>query len=143
MAGDEVTNGTGNVAPLKLGERPVHLGLGGAATPQPVFTGIEWYADYIARTAADGLEGRLVSLYDFSCDWDSWEMHPAGDEVVVCVAGAIVVTQELPDGTIREVRLAGGDYAINPPGTWHTADIASHATVLFITAGSGTQHRPR
>ena len=132
-----------HVAPLSLNERPIHLGLGAVATPQPVFTGMAWYADYIARTAADGDEGRLVSFYEFTCDWDSWEMHPAGDEVVVCVAGEMVVTQELPDGTIQQVTLGPGDYAINPPGTWHTADIAAHATALFITAGSGTQHRPR
>ncbi len=32
---------------------------------------------------------------------------------------------------------------INPPGVWHTADIADHAQGLFITAGMGTQNRPR
>jgi quercetin dioxygenase-like cupin family protein len=41
------------------------------------------------------------------------------------------------------ITLAAGDYAINPPGVWHTADVASPATVLFITSGVGTQHRPR
>ena len=128
---------------LSLAERPIHLGLGAVATPQPPFTGMEWYADYALRTASDGEEGRLVSLYSFTQDWDSWEMHPAGDEVVVCVAGAMVVWQELADGTARQVTLNAGDYAINPPGAWHTADIASHATALFITAGIGTQHRPR
>jgi mannose-6-phosphate isomerase-like protein (cupin superfamily) len=134
---------TGGTPPLRLSEQPVHLGLGARAVPQPAFTGMEWYADYAARTAADGDEGRLVSLYAFAQDWDSWEMHPAGDEVVVCVAGEMTVTQELPDGIVRQVTLAAGDYAINAPGVWHTADIAAHATVLFITAGIGTQHRPR
>jgi len=36
-----------------------------------------------------------------------------------------------------------GDYAINPRGVWHMADVAGHATTLFITAGVGTEHRPR
>ena len=48
-----------------------------------------------------------------------------------------------------------GQYAVNDPGTWHTADVfeiarrrartVAHggATALFITAGPDTQHRPR
>ncbi len=32
---------------------------------------------------------------------------------------------------------------INEPGVWHTADVESTATALFITAGLGTEHRPR
>ena len=39
--------------------------------------------------------------------------------------------------------LQAGEYAINPPGTWHTADVDHEATGLFITAGMGTEHRPR
>jgi quercetin dioxygenase-like cupin family protein len=70
-------------------------------------------------------------------------MHPAGDELVVCVAGTITLIQEAPDGTRASVALGAGEYAINPPGTWHTADVAEPATVLFITAGLGTEHRPR
>jgi len=41
------------------------------------------------------------------------------------------------------VPLAAGEYAINPPGVWHTADVTETATAIFITAGEGTQHRPR
>ena len=122
---------------------PIHLGLGAKAEVQPDFTGMEWYADYGARVAADGAEGRLVSLYRFDQSWVSWEMHPAGDEVVVCTSGAITLHQQLPDGSLATVTLAPGDYCINPPGVWHTADVAGEATVLFITAGLGTEHRPR
>jgi len=41
------------------------------------------------------------------------------------------------------VLLNAGQYAINAPGVWHTADVSGKATALFITAGMGTQHRPR
>jgi hypothetical protein len=51
--------------------------------------------------------------------------------------------QEHADGTTATVTLQAGEYAINPPGTWHTADIDGEATGDFITAGMGTQHRPR
>jgi len=40
------------------------------------------YAAYAERHAADGAEGRLVSMYKFNESWTSWERHPSGDEVV-------------------------------------------------------------
>ena len=127
----------------RLDEHFIHLGLGARAEVLPPFTGMEWYADYGARAAADGAEGRLVSQYSFTEDWSSWEMHPAGAEVVICTAGAMVLVQEHPNGQRETVALAAGEYAINPPGVWHTANVAEAATAIFITAGEGTQHRPR
>jgi uncharacterized cupin superfamily protein len=132
---------------LPLGRFPLHLGLGASAVPQPEFTGPdqtagEWYAAYAERTAADGVEGRLVSCYTFDESWTSWEMHPAGAEAVFCVTGEIVLVQEI-EGEERRTTLRAGDYAVNPPGVWHTADLTQSATVLFITAGLGTEHRPR
>ncbi len=128
-----------------LSDRYIHLGLGATASVEPPFTGMAWYEDYGARHAADGAEGRLVSQYDFAESWDSWEMHPAGAEVVICTGGAITLIQESADGHQDRVTLGPGDYALNPPGTWHTADVASGetASAIFITAGEGTQHRPR
>nr|WP_294848521.1 cupin domain-containing protein [uncultured Sphingomonas sp.] len=122
---------------------PVHLGLGATATAQPEFNGLEWYEGYAQRVASDGREGRLVSMYRFDDSWDSWEMHPAGDELVLCVEGAMTLHQELADGETQTVTLGPGDYAINPPGVWHTADVVGSAAAVFITAGEGTQHRPR
>ena len=129
--------------PRKLSENPIHLGLGATAEAQPPFTGMDWYEEYGRRNAADGAEGRLVSMHSFSESWGSWEMHPRGHEVVVCTAGEITLVQEYPDGRVERLTLAPGDYAINVPGVWHTADVAGQATALFITAGEGTQHRSR
>ena len=129
---------------LTLGTRPIHLGLGAKSVPQPEFTGgMEWYGEYEQRNSSDGAEGRLVSQHRFSEDWDMWEMHPHGDEVVICTHGLIVLHQQQRDGEVETVTLGPGDYAINGPGVWHTADIADSATAIFITAGKGTQHRPR
>lgn len=129
---------------VSLERFPIHLGLGAKAVQLPEFTGgMAWYERYGADHAADGNEGRLVSMFTFTGDWESWEMHPAGDEVVICISGAMTIHQELADGTPRTVTIGAGEYAINPPGAWHTADIAGEATALFITAGEGTQHRPR
>jgi mannose-6-phosphate isomerase-like protein (cupin superfamily) len=129
--------------PPDLRTCPVHLGLGARAEQQPAFTGMEWYAAYAARTALDGAEGRLVSMHDFAESWTSWEMHPVGDELVVCLAGEITLHQELRDGTERTVTITAGQYAINPAGAWHTADVPGPASALFVTAGEGTEHRPR
>jgi quercetin dioxygenase-like cupin family protein len=127
----------------RLEERPIHLGLGATAVAEPPFTGMDWYAGYGERHAGDGAEGRLVSMYTFTESWDSWEVHPAGAEVVLCLEGAMTLHQEHADGTAETVTIGAGEYAINPPGTWHTADIDGPATALFITAGLGTEHRPR
>jgi quercetin dioxygenase-like cupin family protein len=126
-----------------LPDQPAHLGLGATVAVEPPFTGMAWYAAYGERHAADGTEGRLVSMYEFTESWDSWEMHPNGAEMVVCTAGRITLVQEFPDGRVDRVTLGPGDYAVNPPGVWHTADIDAPCTALFITAGLGTEHRPR
>jgi quercetin dioxygenase-like cupin family protein len=128
--------------PLSLDRFPIHLGPGARAVVEPEFTGMEWYAAYIERHAADGAEGRVVSVTSTTTNWTSWEKHPAGEEAVICIAGEMTLHQELPGGT-EAVTLRAGDYAINPRGVWHTADIAHQATALFITPGWGTEHRPR
>ncbi len=125
-----------------LSRFPVHLGLGATAVSEPEFNGMEFYAGYMARHADDGKEGRLVSMHTFAKSWDVWEMHPEGGEVVLCTAGEITLVQEL-DGKAVRTTLAAGQYAINEPGVWHTADVDAPATAVFITAGLGTQHRPR
>ena len=123
---------------------PVHLGRGATATAEPAFSGVmEWYADYAIRHAGDGAEGRLISLFQFSENWTTWEMHPHGDEVVICVRGRITLQQQADDGAITRIALSENDYAINAPGVWHTADVTGDATALFITAGLDTQVRPR
>lgn len=123
---------------------PVHLGRAGRAVAAPEFTGdMAWYGAYEARHGDDGADGRLVSQFTFTRDWDSWEMHPHGEEVVICTAGSLVLHQEFPDGHTAMVTLSAGDYAINPAGVWHTADVGETATAVFITAGLGTEHRPR
>lgn len=129
---------------MNIAVNPIHLGLGATACAEPAFTGsMDWYAGYVERHRSDGFEGRLVSLFTFKDPWDMWEMHPNGAEVVLCVSGSITLHQERPDGSRHAVALGPSEYAINEPGTWHTADVSGEATALFITAGVGTQHRPR
>jgi quercetin dioxygenase-like cupin family protein len=126
-----------------LRERPVHLGLGATVVPQPTLTGdVDWYQDYEVRNVSDGAEGRLVTMHSFTEPWDSWEVHPFGEELVVCLEGAVTLHQEFV-GEIRSATIRAGEAVINPRGIWHTADVAGAATALFITAGTGTENRPR
>jgi hypothetical protein len=127
---------------FSLREFPAHLGLGATVVREARFSGMDFYDGYGQRHASDGVEGRLVSMHSFDTPWDSWEMHPLGAELVVCTAGLIVLHQEI-DGRVRKSTLRPGDAVINPPGAWHTADVDGLCTALFITAGMGTQHRPR
>lgn len=127
-----------------LRRHPIHLGMGATADVEPEHTGdMSWYGGYAERHADDGAEGRLVALHSFDAPWDSWEMHPNGSEVVLCLDGAITLHQEHPDGSTDTVALTAGQYTVNAPGVWHTADVDGSATALFITAGLGTEHRPR
>jgi quercetin dioxygenase-like cupin family protein len=127
-----------------MNKNPVHLGLGATAVVEPEMTGdMEWYGGYAERHGGDGAEGRLVSLFTFTEPWTMWEMHPKGTEVVMCTAGEMTLIQELADGTHDAVKISAGEFVINPPGVWHTADVDGTATALFITAGEGTEHRPR
>ncbi|NNC81142.1 MAG: cupin domain-containing protein [Acidimicrobiales bacterium] len=130
--------------PHDLQRTPLHLGLGATTDVEPIFTGnLSWYEGYGERHAADGVEGRLVAMHTFTEPWDAWEMHPLGSEVVLVTAGTITLIQDV-DGEEHRVDLQAGQCAINEPGTWHTADLPNgEATALFITAGEGTQHRPR
>lgn len=122
---------------------PIHLGMGAKAVAEPRFTGMEWYGSYEQRHGDDLEEGRLVSLFRFEESWDSWEMHPQGEEVVCVVQGHMTLRQELPGGSNQEYELGPGDYAINPRGVWHTADADAPVVALFITPGKGTTNRPR
>src|SRR5262245_23242670 len=128
--------------PMNLAQNPIHLGLDASAASEPTFTGPEWYEAYVARHTGDGKEGRLVSMYTFTSPWTSWEVHPNGTEVVLCTAGKMTLVQEM-DGRHVRTTIAAGEYAINPPGVWHTADVTRSATAVFITPGVGTQIRER
>jgi hypothetical protein len=128
---------------IDLSKIPVHLGLGATIQVLEPFTGeMSWYERYGEQVAADGAEGRLVTIHSFDEPWDNWEVHPEGHELVLCLEGRITLHQER-DGQVTQVTLEPYQAATNDPGVWHTADVDGRATALFITAGKGTSHRPR
>ena len=102
-------------------------------------------AQFWEELAAGGFpqleQGRLMSAFSFSEPWTSWERHPAGEELVMLLAGeATVVLEE--DGAQREFTLhQPGAFVLVPRNTWHTARTNVPTTMLFLTPGAGTEHR--
>jgi quercetin dioxygenase-like cupin family protein len=128
---------------IDLTTTPIHLGRGSRAMP---VAGFAWDPDvleaYSAAVAGDGVEGRMVVLFDSSGAGDHWERHPAGDEVVICLSGRMTVIRNV-DGEDDPVELGPGDAMINPQGVWHAVDVDESARFMTITPGAGTEHRPR
>ncbi|MBZ0135269.1 MAG: cupin domain-containing protein [Planctomycetes bacterium] len=85
-------------------------------------------------------DGRLVSGFEMSADWDHWENHPAGDEVLILVSGEMTILLEEETG-VREWRLGPGSTCVIPRGVWHTAKIPLPCQLIAITPGRGTRHR--
>ena len=119
----------------------VHLGPDGTAIPLPVTE--TFWQDLTSGAFDHHGPGRLVSTYRFNADWNGWEKHPAGEEFIVLLQGSIEFVLEV-NGRHEHVTLhAPGEFTLVPRDTWHTANVAKEAMVLFVTAGDGTQHRPR
>jgi len=119
----------------------IHLGPDGTSVPLPVTEKI--WEELGAGEQGQFANGRLVSQIAFDADWPAWEMHPAGEEVVCLLSGAVDLVLD-GEGGRRTVSLRRpGSFVIVPRGTWHTADVHGASTMLFITPGDGTQHRPR
>lgn len=125
---------------LQLRSTYLHLGGTHEVTPLPVTD--SFWPDLMGGAFDHLGAGRLVTLIDFARDWDTWEMHPNGEEVVCLVSGEVDAVLETADGE-RALPLRGaGAFVVIPRGTWHTLRVRTAGAGLFITAGEGTEHRP-
>jgi quercetin dioxygenase-like cupin family protein len=107
----------------------------------PVTVSATLYDELDARF--DGFKGRLlVSTHDFDQDWPTWEMHPAGDEIVSLLRGESRLILERESGQEVIHLQHPGAFAIVPKGIWHTARTSVSTRMLFVTPGEGTQNRP-
>jgi len=115
----------------------VQLEDGPGARPVPV-TESFWRE---IESRADLAEGRLVAVFPQRESWPIWERHPAGDEIVCLLSGAIDLILDEPGGE-RIIELRGRVACIVPRGVWHRAIVHKAGDALFITRGAGTEHRP-
>jgi hypothetical protein len=74
-------------------------------------------------------------------DRPTWEMHPAGDEVVGLLSGRVDLVMEDGDRECS-IALAGRAAVIVLQGVWHRALVYEPCDMLFTTRGAGTRHRP-
>jgi oxalate decarboxylase/phosphoglucose isomerase-like protein (cupin superfamily) len=87
-------------------------------------------------------QGRLMSAFAFSEPWPTWERHPAGEELVMLLSGAATLLLE-ESGREHALQLSEpGAYVLVPQNVWHTARTTVPTTMLFLTPGAGTEHRP-
>lgn len=101
----------------------------------------QFWSDLLSGARPELDQGRLISAFSFSQDWPSWERHPAGEELVMLLAGSTRLLLEEATGE-RELLLDRvGAYALVPRGVWHTARTTVATTLLFLTPGAGTEHR--
>lgn len=122
---------------------PIHLGRGSRAVAVAGFAfEPATLQAYAAAVGDDGDEGRMIMLFDGTASGGDWERHPAGDEVVLCVAGRVSVIRDLPGDGAR-VELGAGDATVNPRGVWHVVEADRSARFVTVTPGIGTEHRPR
>jgi mannose-6-phosphate isomerase-like protein (cupin superfamily) len=129
------------IGPFRAVDTYLHLGPDGSSVPLEV--NASFWEDLTSGAFEHLGPGRLVSTYDFNANWESWERHPAGEEVVVLISGALEFVLDMGEGE-RTVRLCEpGQFLLVPRGAWHTANVDRQATALFITPGEGTEHRPR
>lgn len=130
---------TDQIYPFNIASTFVVLDDSGEATP--IAYGDRFYAD-LEHQFGDFKGKRLIAHYTFDQNWDSWEMHPVGDEFVCLLSGQVdFVLQQ--NGIESLVSLnTPSDYVLVPRGIWHTAKVHSSNSVLFITPGEETQCRP-
>src|SRR5262245_29665862 len=86
-------------------------------------------------------QGRLMGSTDQKADWDHWERHPAGEEILTLLSGELVIVLDMPGGGQRAT-LRPGETFIVPKGVWHRGIVRVPGRLMFITPSAGTGHRP-
>lgn len=101
--------------------------------------GEEFWAGIEDRRDLD--RGRLMGASQQTADWDHWERHPAGEEILTLLSGELEIVLQTQAGEERAV-LKPGQALVIPAGIWHRGIVRIPGELLFITAGAGTEHRP-
>ena len=114
----------------------LHVTADGRARP------IEVDSRFWSHTVQELGAGRLLTAFRCDRDWDHWEMHPAGDEVVIVLSGSCDFVLDHPELGERRTLLSAGRMLVVPGGIWHRLEVIAPVELLLLTAGEGTQHRP-
>jgi len=104
--------------------------------------GDEFWKQLMQGELGDFRHEYLVVTTTFCGDWPSWENHVNGDEIVFLLSGKVEFLLEHDEDITSVIIDKPGHYVFVPRNTWHTAKTSVDTTMLFITAGDGTQLRP-
>lgn len=103
----------------------------------PVEVGPALYQD-LNRNFSNFKQCCLISEHIFEQNWPTWEMHPAGDEVLYLIFGrAEIVLLKNDHELVVKLDKIGSSFIV-PKGVWHTARVLEKTKILFITPGEGT-----
>ena len=123
--------------PLNIADACVFLDSDTGARSVPIDA--QFWPDLISGRL--GAPKRLVASFSFDKDWESWERHPAGEELVMLLDGDADLILETDGGETRVTLDQPGSYVLVPANTWHTARVRAPTRMLFITPGEGTENR--
>ncbi|HYR66167.1 MAG TPA: cupin domain-containing protein [Reyranella sp.] len=101
--------------------------------------GAKFWAGVEGRHDLD--HGRLMGSTGQNADWNHWERHPAGDEILVLLSGELELVLDTERGEERASLKAGQTFIV-PKGVWHRGIVKKPGQLMFLTPGSGTEHRP-
>src|SRR5690242_12277827 len=73
----------------------------------------------------------LVTVGTGNGDWNHWEMHPHGDEILVTLEGSARMTFQTVGGE-ESFDLNPGKTLIVPAGVWHRAQMQKNLRMMFI-----------
>jgi mannose-6-phosphate isomerase-like protein (cupin superfamily) len=113
----------------------------------PAFTLDSTYIHLRPDESALAMEGGakfwqgIEERHDQSKDWDHWERHPAGDEILTLLSGEMTIVLET-DGGEQRTTIKPGETFIVPKGVWHRGIVTAPGRLMFVTPGAGTEHKP-
>lgn len=97
------------------------------------------------RRMQGNVEGWTVATFHVETDADvhsdTWEMHPAGDELVTVLAGSVrlYLKPENEGAPTDPVHLTAGHAYIVPRGRWHRIELDEASDLMSIGPRRGTQ----
>lgn len=117
-----------------------HFHIGDATAATALKAAANFWENLTTSGALNG--GRIISSYDVRVAEDLhpflWEMHPAGDEVLLMCSGALEVVIS-NDGEEEILPLTAATGLIVPAGAWHRLVLRAPGLLIAVTSHEGTQ----
>lgn len=87
---------------------------------EPLQVNKDFYKNLQSGNLGDFSEERLVSFYTFKNDWETWEIHPNGEEMVILLSGEVEFILKLEENNKIVHLNKPNTFLIVPKGIWHS-----------------------